>query len=130
MTSHFCLLIICLNHGFLGLTRIAFSGSGKIFSVVKNIIYLTFFACSKESNKEKAPFARPRKTGFPCNRYFAVGVTNSSRFIGTQTCAAYRSIKKPIPSARSRWGPDFPWFPLGTFICPLTMGENNYFSII
>jgi hypothetical protein len=92
-------LIIFLNQGFFRVLPNSYSSSERIFSVVKNIIYLTFFACSKErschhglgdsTSKEKAPFAQSRKTGFPCTGIFAVGVTNLSR---SEACRAYTAL--------------------------------------
>ena len=73
------------------------------------------------TNKEKAPFAQSRKTGFSCNRFFC---GRRHKLVSNHRNSDMHSListKKPVTAARSRWGPDFPWFPLGTFISPRSM---------
>jgi len=74
----------------------------------KNIFALLSLLAPKKVTKKRHPLPGPVKQALLVSEFFAVGATNSSRVVGTQTCVAYRSPKNPEPSARSKWGPGFP----------------------
>jgi len=47
----------------------------------------------KKVTKKRHPLSGPVKRDFLVIEFFAVGATNSSRFVGTQTCVALDSQK-------------------------------------
>jgi len=80
----------------------------------KNINFFTFFACSKESNKEKAPFDRSRKTGSPYSSFFCGRRHKLIPICQDSNMCRLKSTKTPETAAWSKRGPDFPRSPLGT----------------
>ena len=89
------------------------------------IFALLSLLAPKKVTKKRHPLPGPVKRDSLVIGFFAVGVTNSSRSVGTQTCVAF-ATKKPITAARSRWGPNFPRSPLGTNLRPHLLDVGNY----
>ena len=71
--------------------KTVFSVSKRKFIVIK--CYLLSLLDPKKVTKKRHPLPGPVKRDSLVLGFFVVGVTNSSRFVGTQTCAAFSPKK-------------------------------------
>ena len=116
--------------GFKGKTNFCHNSSNKIKINISSFCFPKilhhFFDGQRNDVKKGRPLTGPVKRNPLVIDFFAVGVTNSSRFVGTQTCVAFKPPKKTSPSARSKWGPILLWSPLVTWQSPLILSGDYY----
>jgi len=86
----------------------------------------------KKVTKKRHPFVRSRKTGFPCYRIFCGRRHKLVPLCRDSDMRRLRFTKKSITAARSKWGPDFLWSPLGTNIWQrlLDVDYYNFFLMV
>jgi len=65
------------------------------------------------TNKEKAPFDRSRRTGFPCYKFFCGRCHKLVPIYRDSDMRRLRSTKILITAARPKWGPGFSTVPYG-----------------